>query len=310
MVSGMKRTVDILGVGYCSLDTLCLLPRIPIDDKVQISRSLMQGGGPAATATVTAARLGLATAFLGGVGDDARGRAILDAFAKEGVDTQYIQRRPNAESAAAFCWIDEATGERSIAWSHGTARPLSPAETGEGVVTAAHAVHCDGHQTAAAIRVAEIAREHGIPVFLDAGTIVPGIEDLISLCTVVIASRMFAARFAGTEDPEEAMHHIHGLGPKWAGITLGPSGSCGFDGVNVLNEGQYPVEVVDTTGAGDVYHGAFAARYVEYLKADEQPDMQQCMRFATVVAGLKCRKLGGRTGIPTRDEVRRALGGS
>ena len=301
--NGVNDNVDILGIGYCGLDTLCLLPRIPLDDKVQISRTLVQGGGPAATATVAAARLGLDTAFLGVVGDDTRAEAVLQAFAKEGVDTQHVARRDGAESAAAFCWIDETTGKRSIAWSHGTAPALAADEVPAGLVRSTRALHFDGHQTAAAIRSAEIAKEENIPVFLDAGTIVPDIEELLSLCTVVIASQAFAKRFTGIDDPEEALRHLHGLGPQWTGITQGPAGSLGFDGERIVFEGQFPVEVVDTTGAGDVYHGGFASRYVQSLKNGNAPDLRDCMRFATITAGLKCRQLGGRTGIPSQDEV-------
>jgi len=196
----MRKTIDLLGIGYCGLDTLCLVPRIPIDDKVQISRSLTQGGGPAATATVAAARLGLTGAFFGVVGDDARGDAILQAFADETVCTDHIRRRPQAESAAAFCWIEETTGKRSIAWTHGTAAALCADDVSPDLVHSARALHLDGHQTHAAIRAAEIAHAAGIPVFLDAGTIVPGIENIIALCTVVIASEAFAGAFTGLTD--------------------------------------------------------------------------------------------------------------
>ncbi|MBT3374596.1 MAG: hypothetical protein HN742_21940 [Lentisphaerae bacterium] len=302
-----RKTIDLLGIGYCGWDTLCLVPCIPIDDKVQISRTLTQGGGPAATATVTAARLGLDGAFLGVVGDDTRSDAILQAFTDEGVCIDHIRRRSRAESAAAFCWIEEPTGKRSIAWTHGTAAQLGAEDVTPELVCSARALHLDGHQTQAAIHAAEIAQKNDIPVFLDAGTIVPGIGDVIALCTVVIASEAFAQTFTGLTDIEAAARHIRTLGPSWTGVTAGPAGSLGFDGQRVVHEGQYPVDVVDTTGAGDVYHGAFTARYVESIKAQQRPDLQACMRFATVVAGLKCRRLGGRTGIPNRTEVERHL---
>lgn len=301
----MGKTIDIFGLGYCGLDTLCVVPRIPVDDKVQILQTLVQGGGPAATAMVTAARLGLRAAFLGVIGDDARGAAIVGEFEKDSVSTEHMRRRVGAESAAAFCWIEAATGKRSIAWTHGSAPALLPAELPVELLCSARALHCDGHQTHAAIHAAAIAQAHAIPVFLDAGTIVPGIEDLIALCNVVIASEAFARKFTGRNDLEDAIRHLHGLGPQWTGATLGTAGSVGFDGQSIHRVRSFPVDVVDTTGAGDVYHGAFAARYME--QRDSVPNMEDCMRFATVVAGLKCRALGGRTSIPTRQEAAEAM---
>ena len=254
MFPDMDENVDILGIGYCGLDTLCVLPRIPLDDKVRASRTLVQGGGPAATAVVAAARLGLKTAFAGVLGDDARGDAILKEFAREGVDTSAIRRREGAESAAAFCWVEEPTGRRSIAWTHGTAAALDPDEIDPTLIRRARALHCDGHQTAAAIRAAQIAREAGIPVFLDAGTVVPRIDELIALCTVVIASEVFARTFTGLADPEVAARRLAEAGPEWTGVTMGAAGSIGFDGERMHRVAATPAEVEDTTGAGDVYH--------------------------------------------------------
>ncbi|AHF92708.1 carbohydrate kinase [Opitutaceae bacterium TAV5] len=306
----MPTTItDILGIGYCGWDMLCVVPRIPVDDKVEIREYTAQGGGPAATAIVAAARLGLRTAFMGVTGDDVEGQRIRDEFAHEKVDTRTLVRRGGVRSAVGFSWIDAGSGRRSIAWSHGTAAPLEPNEIDEGLIGSARALHCDGHQTRATIRAAEIARERGIPVLLDAGTLVNGIEKLMRLCTVIIASEIFAKKFTGLDDPKEAIRKLHAIAPVWTGITLGPGGCIGFDGTRLHRVPAYPVAVVDTTGAGDVFHGAFAACYVRQLTAhpDKTPDMEQCLRFATVAASLKCRALGGRTGIPSLEEAHHAL---
>jgi len=303
----MDKPIDILGLGFCGLDTLCLVPSIPLDSKVEISHMLIQGGGPAATATVTASRLGLRTAFAGVTGDDDRGTAILREFDREGVNTDGVLRRSGCTSPAAFCWVEETNGSRSIAWTHGDVDPLGPDELRPDMVLSAKALQLDGHQTDAAIRSADLANAAGMLVFLDAGTLVPRIGELISRCTVVIASLDFAQRFTGSSDPEAALRALRRLGPAWTGVTMGAEGSVGFDGSDVLHQGIFPVPVVDTTGAGDVYHGAFAARYVECASTGDGPDLRDCMRFASVAAGLKCRSLGGRTGIPDRAELDRAI---
>jgi ribokinase len=118
----------ITGIGYCGMDYLCRVPYVPIDDKVELADSLIQGGGPCATAMVAAARLGANATFCGAVGDDERGARILRGLADEGVNTAGVKVRRKAVSPVSFCWIDAKTRDRSIAWARGTARPLGPRE--------------------------------------------------------------------------------------------------------------------------------------------------------------------------------------
>ncbi len=293
----MKNKRKISGLGYCSIDYLCTVPRIPQDDKVQAKKTLEQGGGPAATAICAAARLGAKTSFISAVGDDSRGQSILKGLALEGVDTAGIKLRLGAESPLAFCWIKEKTGTRSIVWSHGSIKPLLPEEVNLALVRDSGLLHLDGHHTDAAIHAAKIARDSGTAVMLDAGTMVPRIDELLVLADIVIASKKFAERFTGKEKVETALKIMFTRNTKFAVVTLGPHGSMGFDGKTFYRQPSFPVEVIDTTGAGDVFHGAFAYRYVN------GSDWQGCLRFATAVAALKCTKLGGRTGIPTLAET-------
>ena len=162
-------------------------------------------------------------------------------------------------------------------------------------------LHLDGHHTDAAIHAAKIARDSGTAVMLDAGTMVPRIDELLVLADIVIASKKFAERFTGKEKVETALKIMFTRNTKFAVVTLGPHGSMGFDGKTFYHQPSFPVEVIDTTGAGDVFHGAFAYRYVN------GGDWQACLRFATAVAALKCTKLGGRTGIPTLAETEHFL---
>ncbi len=292
----MKR-YDVLGLGYCGLDYSCLLPRIPIDDKVEALQTLIQGGGPSATAICAAARLGASTAFLGAVGDDSRGQGIIDAFKADSVDVSMLVIRKGAESPSAFCWTD-AEGKRSIAWTRGSVKPLEPSEVSADLVKSAKVLHLDGHQTAAAIAAAKIARANGVIVCIDAGTIVPGIEELLSLSDIIIASEKFSERFLKTSDPVEAVKKLHKSGNcRFAGVTLGSEGSYGYDGEKLLHQPSFKVKVVDTTGAGDTYHGAFARKFAM------GGSWSECMEFSAAVAGMKCRAFGGRTGIPRLEEV-------
>ena len=120
------------------------------------------------------------------------------------------------------------------------------------------------------------------------------------MCDIVIVSEKFAAALSGRNDPEAALHKLTELDAAAVGITLGPRGSICFDRASgkIYRCPAYPVDpVVDTTGAGDVYHAAFELFYCETR------DTPASMRFAAAAAGVKCRKPGGRTGIPSRSEA-------
>ncbi len=297
----MKNQGNIVGLGFCGHDYLCIVPRIPVDDKVQAVKTLEQGGGPSATGVCAAARLGAKVSFIGAVGDDQRGQQILEGLAREGIDTSGMKIRLAAESPVAYCWIEESTGKRSIAWSHGSVKPLLPEEVHLMSVREAGLLHLDGHQPQAAIYAAKAARESGTTVLLDAGTLTEGIDEIIELTDIIIASELFAERYTGSKEPEDSLKKLFGKNTKFAAVTMGNKGSIGYDGKNFYHQPIFKVEVVDTTGAGDVFHGAFGYKYVN------GGNWQECLRFATAVSSLKCTKFGGRTGIPTLTETENFL---
>jgi sugar/nucleoside kinase (ribokinase family) len=299
-----EKTYDFVGLGYGGMDTYCVLPYVPLDEKVQIQSMFRQGGGPASTATVAAARLGMRTALVSAAGGDADGEEILRQLAVEGIDTQFVQVQANAASPVAYCWIDATSGSRSIAWSLGSVAYLEAEDIDPSAFADTYALHLDSHHPKAAMRAAEAVRAAGGTVFIDAGTCNERTCGLLPYCDVVIASEPFARDLIGRDEAAAAIQCLHERGAKWAGVTLGKQGSMMSDGQEIITLPIHPVEpIVDTTGAGDVFHGAFATRYVEFVKAGQSPELRECMEFATVVAGLKCRELGGRTAIPTRDEV-------
>lgn len=288
---------DYVGLGFCSNDFLALLPRIPLDDKVQIQEHLVQGGGPAATSTVAAARLGLSAAFIGVVGDDAPGQWILRDFAAENVATDGVVVRHGKASAIAYCWIDAPTGKRSVAWTRGDLGELSPAEVDLSLVRQARMLHLDGHNPAAALAAAKAARESGVPVCLDAGTLRDGVRELLPYATILIASEAFARAYTGENDLDRAIFKLREIGAEVTGITMGKDGSMALDGDAILRCPAFKIDPVDTTGAGDVYHTGFCVRYLETR------DLRECMRFGSAVSAIKCLQLGGRAGIPTRAQV-------
>ncbi|MCK9412933.1 MAG: PfkB family carbohydrate kinase [Prolixibacteraceae bacterium] len=292
----MKR-VEIAGLGFCGLDYLSILPHIPVDEKVEIIQSLVQGGGPAATAIVTAARLGARTAFIGAVGNDDRGSAIIDGLKLENVDTGNIQMKAGKESPAAFCWIEKESGKRSIAWTKGTSLPLDVSKVDPEFIKSLKLLHLDGHNTEAAIKAACIAKENGVIVSLDAGTLLPDIEKLVALADICIASESFARKYTGESDIQKAAEVLFKSGCIVAAVTSGKNGVFAVTANGTIKKDAFQVPVIDTTGAGDVFHGAFAFAYIQGWAYDYALD------FASATAALKCTEFGGRTGIPSADKV-------
>lgn len=294
----MDTSFEFVSIGYCSIDYLCKVEEIPIDHKVEACGHLTQGGGPAATAAVAAARLGMKTAFVGVAGDDDSGCMILRDFQAEKVSTEAMKIRRGCSSSTAFCWVD-AAGKRSIVWYRGNGADLAPEEVPEELIAHAKVVHLDGHQTAAAHAAGKRARKHGAIVSIDAGTLRPGVKEILPDCDIVITSEFFAKQFTGVADHEKSLMELLKIGAKVTGITMGSQGSMCYDRERgkILHCPSFPVEVVDTTGAGDVFHAAFAVKYASC------GDLLECMRFASAVSALKCTKPGGRTGIPTLRET-------
>ena len=291
------RQCDFVGLGFCSNDYLALLPEIPIDNKVRMLKHLVQGGGPAATSTVAAARLGLSAAFIGVAGDDEPGKWILRDFESEKVSTEGMRIRKGHTSAIAYCWIDAPTGKRSVAWTRGTLPELKGEEVDLELVRNAKLLHLDGHNPAAALTAAKEARRHNIPVLLDAGTLRDGVRELLPYVTILIASELFARQYSGEDDLNKAIFKLAEIGAEVTGVTMGKDGSMVLDNGKILHCPAFRIEPVDTTGAGDVYHTGFGVRYLETR------DLMECMRFASAVSAIKCLQLGGRAGIPTRKQV-------
>ena len=189
----MEKSFDFVGLGFCSNDYLCILPYIPLDNKVKIIRRLIQGGGPAGNSTVAASKLGLRAAFVSAIGDDADGRKMLEDFEAEKVCTRGIKVRGGCESPLAYCWIDEPTGARSVAWTRGNTPELEADEVDLSLLEGAKILHIDGHNPKGALAAAKRAKELGVLVNFDAGTVRDGIAELLPYACfgVAIAGLMY-----------------------------------------------------------------------------------------------------------------------
>ena len=285
----------VIGLGMCTVDKLVTAPHIPrANESIPMFGYVEDFGGPVATALFTLARLGVPTAFVGAIGDDEFGDGIRADLQRVNVDTSPIQVVPGRRSAFSVILIDSESGDRSIIFNPGCSFEVVADKVPRDLIAAASFLHLDGSSIEAATEAATIARTAGVRVSLDAGAMMPGIGDLIRLCDVVVASQTFAKQVTGIEEGEIALRSLASMGPGIVGITLGADGSICLVNDEIIRQPAFEVNVVDTTGAGDSYHGAFIYGLLQGW------DIARVMTFASAIAALDCTRVGGRAGLTTR----------
>jgi ribokinase len=293
---------DCLGFGICAADYLCLVPRYPaLDEKTEAAEFLRQGGGPVATALVTLARLGCKTSFISLIGDDADGKFILDEFQREGVDTSGIIIDKSIATNQAFIWIDRPTGKKSIVLNNRNHRPIAPSEIIRDHIGSVKYLLLDGRDTDASFDLITWTKSKGAKIVLDAGSPRNRINELLAVIDYPVVSQSFCQQFFMTDDYEQATSVLLNRGAAAAVITCGNKGCYGGDAAGLYFQQAFPVEVVDTTGAGDVFHGAFLFGLLNDWRLPE------ILKFASATAAIKCTRLGGRSGIPDLATVTKFL---
>ena len=284
----MAGRFDVIGVGYTALDYLGIVPHFPEEDhKLEMSGFAVQGGGPTATAVVTARRLGLDAAFIGKVGDDDFGRKMIDELRSEGIDLSGVVVERGGGSQFAFVLVDERTAARTILWTRGSLSTFEADEVDTGMVERARGLVIDSLEPGAALAAARAARKASIPVVMDAGTLREGVEELLPLCDYIVASETFSKQISG-RGHEEALDRLLSYGAEAAVVTLGESGCLAQSKKGLIESPGFKVDAVDTTGAGDVFHGAFMFGVLRGW------EIEKICVFSNGVAALKCRRLGGR----------------
>jgi sulfofructose kinase len=255
-----------------------------------------------ATALVALARLGADCSFYGVIGDDPEGEKIQRSLMDEGVNVSGLLTRTGAVSQTAFIAIEKRSGKRTIFWRRPSGTPLDPYELPNGFLLSADFLLLDGLMKDVSIRSASIANAMNLPVMLDAGGIRDGMIEIARLCDYVVASEEFAkelARKTGNSEGAEGFRAaVRELGTGIITITLGKRGSITFAGDQTIAVPVYDVEVLDTTGAGDVFHGGYIYGLLQNW------DIKTTVRFASAMAAMKCMKIGGRAGIPDLARVR------
>ena len=287
----MPPEVDLVGVGLNATDTLIALDRFPsIGQKVEFQTVHVLPGGQTASAVVACQTWGLRTRYVGKLGDDSAAAIHRAAFDRAGVEAQILTAE-NTSSAQSIILVD-GTGERTVLLKRDERLSLKPSDLKRSWISQARAIHVDGFDTGAATLAATWAREAGIPVIADLDEIYTGVEDLLPLIDHLIVSRDFPARLTGEADLEKALQRMRrDYGSRITAATLGQDGVLAWDGADFHYMPAFLVPVVDTTGAGDMFHAA----YIYGLLQDWALDIR--LHFACAAAALNCTASGARGGI-------------
>jgi sugar/nucleoside kinase (ribokinase family) len=291
---------DVIGVGANSVDYVYRVPAYPEPEgprsKLKITSHWISCGGQMATTLATCAAMGLRTKYIGAIGHDDNGRRIREELERRGIDLSDVVVR-EAANAFAVILIAEHSGERIVLWNRDATLLLTPGELALDSLASARVVHVDDVDQPAAIAAARAGRDAGLHVTSDIDRVTDRTEELVAAVTIPIFAEHVPAALTGEEDIERALRKI---GHHHAGmlcVTLGSRGSALLRGDRFHVEPALTIQPVDTTGAGDVFRGAF----IVALLRGETPE--GILRYANAAAGLSCLRPGAIGGVPTAEAV-------
>ncbi|MGH3629216.1 MAG: carbohydrate kinase family protein, partial [Sciscionella sp.] len=298
-----RSKVDIVGLGLNATDTVLLVREFPpLGGKERVVSLSQQAGGQMATALVACQRLGLKTRYIGKVGGDPAGRFQLQSLRKEGIDIQYANVVRGAATQFGLIIVDQATGERTVFWDRDNRLAVTPQELKPETITSAKILHLDGCDAAACAQAAKWARKAGISVVADLDTVYKKVEQIFPLIDYLIASANFLPAVTGHNDPFLVLEYMaREYKIRAPGMTLGRDGALVYTGGQFYYSPGFVVETVDTTGAGDIFHGAFAYGLLQGWS------IEQILDFSNAMAGLNCTGVGARGGIATRAEAEKLM---
>jgi sugar/nucleoside kinase (ribokinase family) len=294
--------IDVVGLGVSTVDIVTLVDHFPAQEGIQRALDMtVQGGGPVATAIVALARLGARIAMLDAVGDDWRSSLILEEFEREGVETRHVKRCPGRTSATACVLVQRDTGARAIIYLPGTTPELSPGDLPRQAIESARILHLNGRHGEACLEACRWARLAGVLVSFDGGAdrYRPEMRPILPLTDICIVARDFAEKFTQEKDIPASAARLLEEGPRLIVVTDGTHGSWVFPREGrAFHQPAYRLsQVVDTTGCGDAYHGAFLFGLLQGWP------LERVASVASAAAALNARHLGGRRGLPRLDAV-------
>jgi sulfofructose kinase len=289
---------DLLGLGQASIDHVGTVDGLPpLGGKAAMLAYELLPGGQVATAMLAAARLGLRASYVGSVGSDVAGDLVLAPLIGAGVDVAGVRRVPGASTRLAVILVDRASGERTVLGFRDPRLRLRAADAPVARVADARCLLVDAEDAEASRETAQAARRAGVPVVGDVDAGGAGVEGLLASVDFPLVSRSFAETFGLDGTVRSGLRRLLELGAKMAVATLGDRGCLALARDGELCAPAFPIAPRDTTGAGDVFHAAFAWGLLEGL------DGEALLRAANAAAALSCRGLGAQGGLPTRAEL-------
>ena len=294
------KTRDILGLGCATIDELLFVDAYPAPDgKVLVNQSQTQGGGLTATALVAGARLGATCAYGAMLGFDATSRQVAQIMESEGIDVSLVSWRIEAAAIRSTIVVDQSAHTRAIFFQKPGQIGAALDAPRAGEIAKSRVLLIDHYGGAGNARAARIARENGVPIVADfERRNVPDWDEFFPLVDHLIVGQNFAAQLCGEQSPAQAARALWNSARAVVVVTAGERGAFAFDGKIAIHVAALPVEIVDTTGCGDVFHGVYAATL-----AWNWP-LPQRLKWASVAAALKARHVGAQAGIARFDEVR------
>jgi sulfofructose kinase len=313
-----SKPIDVFGLGQCCIDYIARVENYPpADAKCEFKEMVVQGGGPVATALVALSRWGVPCAFAGVAGEDRFGVMIHKSLVQEGVDADGLLIRKKHMSQFAFIAAEPGVGRRTVFWRRPTGPPPRAGEIDLDRLRGAKVLHTDGLFLEASLAAAREAKQSGIAVVVDAGSLRDGMFDLAMESDYFIASEKFARELLARgpsgatsgggcaadnahldrERAREACRKLAELGSRVVGVTLGDRGYIALAGGKWIDKPAYEADAVDTTGCGDIFHAGVSYGVVRGW------DIERSLDFAAWAAARTSTRLGGREGIPTKEEV-------
>jgi len=294
--------IDVLGIGCTAVDDVLYVDEYPVADaKLKIKRSERRFGGLTAIALVTAAKLGGRCAFGGLLGEDDLSKSVEGNFIGHGIDVSHAIRREESRPVHAIIVAAEATGTRNIFFESSAPTGADPSGPSEEVIRSAKVLFLDYLGVEGGIRAACIARDAGIPVVADfEDDRHPKFGQLLDLVGHLVIGGEFAAKLTGERDPSTAAKKLMASHREAVVVTCGKDGAWFANPHEVRHQPAFPITAVDTTGCGDVFHGAYA------LALARGEDVASRVRFASAAAAVKATQ----SDVPTADQVVTLLSGN
>lgn len=302
----MSSWNEIICLGRCTVDILSLVDHFPCgDDLIRVIDSSIQGGGPIATAAAAAARLGASVGVIDCIGDDWRGKIILEQFEQQGVTTRLLQVIPGKISTQSVLLVESSSGKRAIINARGDTP--EPALTENVIQSLDHCriLHVTGTYPGLVIKAIERVKTHHGLISFDGGAGLYKEDDteILQQVDILICAQEYARNLTKKHSPQDMLAGMLELGVKIAGVTFGEDGSwfCAAGG-NCFHQPAFPARmIIDTTGCGDSFHGAFL------FGQSRGYTLEDSVRLASAVGAINAQTLGGRAGLPDLSETEKLI---